>query len=57
MINKNRQPLATFASVSQVAKSADAALQQIVNGFLHFHHYVFPQQQELFKKLATSQSH
>jgi hypothetical protein len=24
---------------------------------LHFHHEVFPQQEELFKKLATAQTH
>lgn len=38
------------------AESADAALKTIVDGFLHFHHEVFPQQQELFKKLATAQT-
>ena len=38
------------------AQSADEALKQIVDGFLHFHHDVFPEQQELFKKLATAQA-
>jgi len=38
------------------AESADTALKTIVDGFLHFHHEVFPQQQELFKKLATAQT-
>lgn len=37
------------------AESADEALKHIVDGFLHFHHDVFPQQEELFKKLATAQ--
>jgi carbonic anhydrase len=36
-------------------ESADEALKHIVDGFLHFHHDVFPQQEELFKKLATAQ--
>ncbi len=36
-------------------ETADQALKQIVDGFLHFHHEVFPQQQALFKKLASSQ--
>ncbi|HCP28471.1 MAG TPA: carbonate dehydratase, partial [Pseudomonas sp.] len=38
------------------AESADAALKHIVDGFLRFHHDVFPEQQELFKKLATAQT-
>ncbi|RPD91566.1 carbonic anhydrase [Pseudomonas monteilii] len=38
------------------AESADAALKHIVDGFLRFHHDVFPDQQELFKKLATAQT-
>jgi len=38
------------------AESADTALKTIVDGFLHFHHEVFPQQEELFKKLATAQT-
>jgi carbonic anhydrase len=37
------------------AESADAALKHIVDGFLRFHTEVFPEQQELFKKLATAQ--
>lgn len=36
-------------------ETAEAALKRIVDGFLHFHHDIFPQQQELFKKLATAQ--
>ena len=56
MSDKDKQPLAASASAPQVAESADAALQHIVDGFLHFHHDVFPQQEELFKKLATAQS-
>jgi carbonic anhydrase len=38
------------------AETAQASLKQIVDGFLHFHHDVFPQQEELFKKLATAQA-
>ena len=56
MSDKDKQPLAASASAPQVAESADAALKHIVDGFLHFHHDVFPQQEELFKKLATAQS-
>ncbi len=37
-------------------RGADAALKHIVDGFLRFHHDVFPEQQELFKKLATAQT-
>ncbi|WP_263263558.1 carbonic anhydrase [Pseudomonas sp. RIT-PI-S] len=37
------------------AESADEALKHIVDGFRHFHQEVFPQQQALFKKLATAQ--
>ena len=37
------------------SEHADAALQLIVEGFLHFHSEVFPQQKDLFKKLATAQ--
>ncbi|UFH49428.1 carbonic anhydrase [Pseudomonas sp. KNUC1026] len=36
--------------------SAEEALKHIVDGFRHFHQEVFPQQQELFKKLATAQA-
>ena len=56
MSDKDKQPLAASASAPQVAETADAALKHIVDGFLHFHHDVFPQQEELFKKLATAQS-
>ena len=56
MSDKDKQPSAASASAPQVAESADAALKHIVDGFLHFHHDVFPQQEELFKKLATAQS-
>ncbi|AMB86211.1 carbonate dehydratase [Pseudomonas agarici] len=55
MSDRDKQPLAASASVLPETESADAALQHIVDGFLHFHHEVFPQQQELFKKLATAQ--
>ncbi|WP_350615011.1 carbonic anhydrase [Pseudomonas sp. HY7a-MNA-CIBAN-0227] len=56
MSDKDKQPLAASASAPHEAESADAALQHIVEGFLHFHHEIFPQQEELFKKLATAQS-
>ncbi|MEO8488309.1 MULTISPECIES: carbonic anhydrase [unclassified Pseudomonas] len=56
MSDKDKQPLAASASASPEAETADAALKHIVDGFLHFHHDVFPQQEELFKKLATAQS-
>lgn len=45
----------TDKDTSTHAESADEALKAIVDGFLHFHHDVFPQQEELFKKLATAQ--
>src|SRR5471030_2652368 len=56
MSDKDKQPLAASVSAHPEAESADAALKHIVDGFLHFHHEVFPQQEELFKKLATAQS-
>jgi carbonic anhydrase len=37
-------------------ESADDSLKHIVDGFLHFHNEVFPQQEELFQKLATAQA-
>ncbi|MBZ9784552.1 carbonic anhydrase [Pseudomonas sp. REP124] len=56
MSDKDKQPLAASASTQPEVETADAALKHIVDGFLHFHHEVFPQQEELFKKLATAQS-
>ncbi|MGY2296403.1 carbonic anhydrase [Pseudomonas yamanorum] len=50
----NRMSAASYTDPPE-KESADAALQTIVNGFLHFHHEIFPQQKELFKKLATAQ--
>ncbi|MHC8364543.1 carbonic anhydrase [Pseudomonas sp. ZT5P21] len=55
MSDKDKQPLAVSASAQPEAETADAALKHIVDGFLHFHHEIFPQQEELFKKLATAQ--
>lgn len=49
MSDKDKQPLAASVSAHPEAESADAALKHIVDGFLHFHHEVFPQQEELFK--------
>jgi carbonic anhydrase len=46
----------TLPTTSDLPQGADAALKHIVDGFLHFHNEVFPEQQELFKKLATAQS-
>ncbi|MBS7662782.1 carbonic anhydrase [Pseudomonas lalucatii] len=37
-------------------ESADEALNAIVGGFKRFRHEVFPQQQELFKALASAQN-
>ena len=37
-------------------ESADEALRHIVEGFRQFRHDVFPQQEELFKKLAHAQN-
>ena len=37
-------------------ESAEEALQSIVDGFKRFRSDVFPQQEELFKKLATAQN-
>ncbi|MEG5265008.1 carbonic anhydrase [Pseudomonas sp. JDS28PS106] len=54
MRDMDKQPSATSAK-SEHAESAEVALQHIVDGFMHFRHEVFPQQQELFKKLATAQ--
>ena len=47
--------LQAAATAHPETEHVDAALQQIVEGFLHFHHEVFPQQKDLFKKLATAQ--
>ena len=47
--------LQAAATAHPATEHVDAALQQIVEGFLHFHHEVFPQQKDLFKKLATAQ--
>ncbi|RBB94238.1 carbonic anhydrase, partial [Pseudomonas sp. MWU12-2115] len=54
MSDKDKQPSAASAPGLPGAETADAALQHIVDGFLHFHHEIFPQQEELFKKLATA---
>ncbi|TWI57490.1 carbonic anhydrase [Pseudomonas duriflava] len=39
-----------------VCTAADEALQQIVDGFKRFRQDVFPEQKELFKKLANAQA-
>ena len=41
---------------NQHSSSADAALSSIVEGFKRFRRDVFPEQEELFKKLATAQN-
>jgi carbonic anhydrase len=54
MSNQDKPQSAASAGAS-TTESADVALQHIVDGFKHFRHDVFPQQEELFKKLATAQ--
>jgi len=54
MSNQDKPQSAASAGTS-TTDSADAALQHIVDGFKHFRHDVFPEQEELFKKLATAQ--
>lgn len=49
-MDKQQQP------PSPAVESADQALQHIVEGFKRFRHEVFPQQEELFKKLAHQQT-
>ncbi|KPZ24799.1 Carbonic anhydrase [Pseudomonas viridiflava] len=56
MRDMDKQPSATSASTHSHSDSADVALKHIVDGFVHFRKEVFPQQEELFKKLATAQS-
>jgi carbonic anhydrase len=55
MSGTDKQPLAAPANALPEAESAEAALQHIVDGFLHFRHEVFPKQEALFKSLATVQ--
>lgn len=55
MSNKDKRPQPATTQDTAKGESADAALQHIVDGFLHFRQDVFPQQEELFKKLATAQ--
>ena len=50
----NKEPSPTGPATPE-AETADGALKHIVDGFLRFHHEVFPEQEELFKKLATAQ--
>jgi carbonic anhydrase len=51
-MNSKDQPL---PDPSRENETAEQALQHIVEGFRHFHQEVFPQQEALFKKLATAQ--
>ena len=37
-------------------KSTDDAIEQIIDGYMHFHNVVYPEQQELFHKLAHEQT-
>jgi carbonic anhydrase len=55
MSDKDKQPLAASASANPRRKPPMQRCEHIVDGFLHFHHEIFPQQEELFKKLATAQ--
>ncbi|WNW12650.1 carbonic anhydrase [Pseudomonas sp. DTU_2021_1001937_2_SI_NGA_ILE_001] len=52
MSDKDKQ---TSAPSQSGAETAEQALQHIVDGFVQFRHEVFPQQEELFKKLANAQ--
>ena len=55
MTDMDKRPQVTTPGALAEAESADVALKHIVDGFKHFRHDVFPQQEELFKKLATAQ--
>lgn len=55
MSDKDHQPPTAPESARPVSETADAALRNIVDGFLRFHNEVFPQQEEFFKELATAQ--
>ena len=55
MSDQDKQPQAATTGVTPQVETAEMALKQIVDGFKHFRHDVFPQQEELFKKLATAQ--
>lgn len=55
MSDQDSRPTAEPQTTQGDAETADIALRHIVDGFLHFRHEVFPQQEELFKKLATAQ--
>ena len=55
MSDQDSRPTAEPQTAQTDAETADIALRHIVDGFLHFRHEVFPQQEELFKKLATAQ--
>ncbi|BAP42363.1 carbonic anhydrase [Pseudomonas sp. 21LCFQ02] len=52
MSDKDKQP---SAPSQPDVETAEQALQHIVDGFVQFRHEVFPQQEELFKKLANAQ--
>jgi carbonic anhydrase len=51
-MNSKDQPL---AETTPEPGSTEESLKYIVDGFRHFNQEVFPQQKELFKKLATAQ--
>lgn len=55
MRDTDQQPSVAPADALPEAESADVALRHIVDGFKHFRTDIFPQQEELFKKLATAQ--
>lgn len=52
MSDRENQP---SASPHPEVETAQEAFKHIVDGFVQFRHEVFPQQKELFKKLATAQ--
>ncbi|MFH7495356.1 carbonic anhydrase, partial [Pseudomonas syringae pv. tagetis] len=51
-----KQHSASAPCTTSQSDSADVALIHIVDGFVHIRNEVFPQQEELYKKLATAQS-
>ncbi|MET0610527.1 carbonic anhydrase [Pseudomonas caspiana] len=55
MSDMDKQVSATSVDVKPEAETSDVALAHIVEGFKRFRSEVFPEQEELFKKLATAQ--
>ncbi|WP_268798660.1 carbonic anhydrase [Pseudomonas huanghezhanensis] len=55
MSDIDKQPSIAPVDGLPAAETAEVALRQIVDGFKHFRTNIFPQREELFKKLATAQ--